>query len=75
MAEHSCQDEFRLDSGARNDRIIGPNLIVGYAPGNGPKEQFWGSRLRDSGWLWPALAIFERGPLGNWSAIRKESRL
>jgi hypothetical protein len=68
MAEHSCQDKFRLDSGARNDRIVGPNLVTGYAAGNGPKEQFWGSRLSGSGWLWPALAIFGRGPLGNWSA-------
>ena len=74
MVEHSCQDKFRLDSGARNDRIIGPNLVTGDAAGNGPKEQFWGSRLSSSGWPWPALAIFERGQLGNWSPIRKESR-
>src|SRR5258708_8247067 len=48
--------------------LLGPNLVTGYAAGNGPKEQFWGSRLSGSGGLGPALAIFGRGPLGNWSA-------
>jgi hypothetical protein len=65
VGEDSSQDGLRLDSSARNALSLGATLVVRCAAGNGPKGQFWGSRHSDSGWRWPALALFLNGASGD----------